>query len=229
MSAGLLKKPQIILAGVGALAMFLLGWVFGSRYFDQEMQAARATSEQLVEARLELEAQRQELIRLGTGAEVDAEALEKLRQTVAHLDESSMAQKQQLMLYSKLLDLEAGADGLQILIAEVAPGLEAPSYLYSFVVRQQAATLKPIKVVYTLRVDGMQEAEEISYGLATLDPAIESDKVETRLKYFRVIEGEIKLPERFLPKTLTISAWPAKTPKRRRDLTLDWPTETGEQ
>ena len=110
----------------------------------------------------------------------------------------------------------------------MAPGRGASSYVYSFVVRQQATTLKPIKVVYTLRADGVQQAEEKSYDLAALDPAVDSDVLDTQLKYFRVIEGEIRLPEQFSPKTLTISAWPAGAPQQRRDLKLDWPEEGGQ-
>lgn len=224
-----LKNPTIILAGIAVLVGLLLGWVSGSRYFGSEMREARAVMAQLEEARFKLQEQRQKLIRFRAGAEVDAEALEKLRRTVAHLDENSTAQKEQLMLYRKLLDLDASGDGLQILRAEVVPSQEASSYLYSFVIRQQANTLKPIKVIYTLQAEGLQDGEEIMYGLAALDPAVDSDNVDVRLKYFRVIEGKIELPEQFVPKTLNISAWPAKTPKRRRDLSLDWPTEKGAQ
>lgn len=208
--------------------VFTLGWVAGNRYFSEAMQVARLRSDQIEAAQQALEEQRKELIRLRTGAEVDADALEKLRQTVARLDEKSTAQREELMLYGKLLDLNADGEGLQILRAEVAPGRGASSYVYSFVVRQQATTLKPIKVVYTLRADGVQQAEEKSYDLAALDPAVDSDVLDTQLKYFRVIEGEIRLPEQFFPKTLTISAWPAGAPQQRRDLKLDWPEEGGQ-
>ena len=223
-----MNKPPVIMAGAIVLMVFALGWVVGNRYFSEEMQSARIRSDQLEAASQALEEQRKELIRLRTGAEVDADALEKLRQTVARLDEKSTAQREELMLYGKLLDLKADDEGIQILQAGVARGEEALSYTYSFVVRQQAATLKRIKVVYTLRVDGVQQAEEKSYDLAALDPAVDSDALDTQLKYFRVIEGEIRLPEQFLPKTLTISAWPAGAPQQRRDLKLDWPAVGGQ-
>ncbi len=169
-----------------------------------------------------IDQQAAELIGLRAAKAIDHQALESLRKSVASLDAQLSAQEEELKLYSKLLRPDNIHDGLHILNVSIKSAGEPLLFAYSFVIRQQAEKLKTVLAAYSLQVNGQQDGEVKSYTLAELDEQRVSATATTKLKYFRVIEGVIKLPEYFVPQSLLISAWPEKLPARRHDLTFDW-------
>ena len=211
------------LAGLGGLVVFILGFLMGSRYFGAEMSAERSRVVQLQEQKEQLDTQAAELIRLGVTHDVDLLTQERLRQSVTDLEEQLFDQREELMLYNRLLKADDSEDGLHILDFNIKPSETPFLFAYSFVIRQQAALLRTISVRYSVQVDGRQNGAAFSYTLADLDEAVTSMPVKTKLKYFRVIEGAIKLPELFSPQNVIISAWSGKNSAGRREQLFDWP------
>ncbi len=222
-----------LLACLVCLVVFVSGFLLGSRYFSVEMTRERSRVAQLEEQRLQLDNQAAELVRLRATHNVESKALESLRQTIAGLDEQLSVQLEELMLYSKLLKTDASEDGLHIHNTNIKPGESPQSYVYSFVIRQQASVLNTISVVYSVEVNGQSKLEDkennetVTYMLDDLDEAVDTSASKIKLKYFRVIEGVIKLPEGFTPQNLIISAWPEKIPSSRRQQVHYWPDAEG--
>jgi uncharacterized protein DUF6776 len=211
------------LAGAGSLVVFALGFLVGSRYFGEQMSTERSRIQALQEQKEKLGIQAAELIRRGVTHDVDTLTLERLRQSVADLEEQLFDQREELMLYSRLLKTDDSKDGLQILDLKINPSDAPLVFFYSFVIRQQAASLKSISVRYAAEVKGQLNGEDYSYTLDELDAAVTSTPVKTKLKYFRVIEGVMKLPKQFAPQKVTIRAWSGKTSGERREQLFDWP------
>lgn len=214
---------KTIALAVASLVIFVVGAMTGSRYYGNEMTASRDSVSLLREQKTLIDQQAKELIGLRAGKDIDQQALESLRKTVASLDAQLSAQEEELMLYAKLLKADSTEEGLHILNVSIKPAGEPLLFAYSFVIRQPAEKLGPVKVSYSMQVNGLQGDEATSYTLAELDEKQASATVKTKLKYFRVIEGIIKLPEYFVPQSFLISAWPEKLPAGRRELTFDWP------
>ena len=211
------------LAGVGGLVVFVFGFLVGSRYFGAEMSANKGRVMELQKQQDQLGLQTAELIRLGVTHDVDAMTMERLRQSVADLEERLSLQREELMLYNRLLKIANSEDGLHILDLHIKSGEVPFLFTYSFVIRQQAEKLKTISVSYSIQVSGHQNGEVISYTLMDLDEAVTSTQVKTKLKYFRVIEGVIKLPELFSPQNVLISAWSGKSSAKHREQLFPWP------
>ena len=215
------------LAGLGGLVVFVLGFLAGSRYFAAEMSTERGRILELQKQQDQLGIQAAELIRLGVTHDVDAMTMERLRQSVADVEEQLPIQREELMLYNRLLKTANSEDGLHILDLKIKSAETPFLFTYSFVIRQQAAKLKTIAVSYSIQMSGHQNGEATSYTLADLDEAVTSTPVKTKLKYFRVIAGVIKLPELFSPQNVLIRAWSGKSSAKHQQQLFPWP-EAGE-
>lgn len=214
---------KTIALAVASLVVFVVGAMVGSRYYGDQMTASRDSLSLLREQKVLIDEQAKELIGLRAGKDIDQQALESLRKTVASLDVQLSAQEEELMLYAKLLKADSTEEGLQILNVNITPAGEPLLFAYSFVIRQPEEKSGPVKVSYSMLVNGQQGGEATSYNVVELDEKQDSATVKTKLKYFRVIEGVIKLPEDFVPQSLLISAWLESLPASRRELTFDWP------
>ena len=216
------RKYSALVGAVG-LCGFLLGLVMGSQYFGVEMSENRNRVIQLKEQHLLSEQQGVEIIGLRAAHDIDQQALESLRKSVASLDKRLSDQQEELMLYEKLLKVGSSEEGLHLLNVSVEPGATPLIFAYSFVIRQQAVTLKTISVAYSVQVNGHEKGRASSYAAADLSRSEKPAVTRTKLKYFSVVEGELHLPEQFVPRNLVISAWLEKSPAKRSELKFDWP------
>lgn len=213
----------VAIASVAVVIAFTAGFLTGSRYLGAKMTAGRRLSVELQEQKAQIAEGAAEVTSLRTARDVDRQAMEYLRKSVAALDKQLSGQRAELMLYRKLLKSDNIEDGLHILDASITAREEKFSFDYSFVIRQKAALLKTISVDYSVQVLGQQDGKPISYPLADLDDAVVATLIKTKLKYFQVIEGVLQLPENFVAQSVLVSAWPTGAPTKRVEQTFDWP------
>lgn len=209
------------MAIAASIVTFMLGYVLGSRYFSAEMQVARANLPTIKKSNALLAKQAGEITRLQAELEVDAQAIEHLRMTVAGLGRQISGQREELTLYRNLLKNDNVADGLHVLDLYIR-AREPASYGYSFVIRQKAVMYKTLAVDYAVQISGQLGGESTYYSLADVDAEIEKSPVRTKLKYFKIIEGVMELPSEFVPDGIVISTWPAKKSSERRDVKFAW-------
>lgn len=215
-------KTLIVLVALVSLFVFSLGFFLGSRYFTVEMGDRKLFLVELQEQQEQLDQQTAELIRLRVISEVDQQALERLQRSSAVFDERLSTQREELMLYRKLLKIDSVEDGLHVFNLTITP-TESPSlFAYSFVIRQSGEALKTVSVDYDMLIEGQLGSDSVSYSLADLDMAIDAVPVKTKLKYFRLIEGQLQLPEGFAAQKLELRVRPVKKPAGRRVWTFDW-------
>lgn len=211
-----------MLVALVGLFVFCLGFFLGSRYFSVEMSTRKQVLVESQEQQEQLDQQTAELIRLRVISEVDQQALERLQHSSALFDQRLSTQREELMLYRKLLKIDSVEDGLHVFNLTITP-TESPSlFVYSFVIRQSGATLKTVSVDYNMLIEGQLDGGPVSYSLVDLDVAIDAVPVNTKLKYFRLIEGKLQLPEGFVPQKLELRVRPVKKPAGRRVWTFDW-------
>ena len=221
--AKLVVKRTVAIFGIGCVLSFILGLLGGSRYFGAEMSAARQLALELGEQQIQLDVQSVAMRRSQVMGDVDKQVIEKLRRSIATLDLQLSGQQEELTVYRKLLDTDNAENGLHILRPNISASEAPSSFGYRFVIRQKAAVLNSIQVNYTAQIKGQLNGKPVSYSLAELDVAVASVPVRTKLKYFRVVEGVLRLPQHFMPESMTVSAWLARAPGRHSERTLDWP------
>ena len=212
---------------VALLALALLvgaggGFLLGSEYFAEATVAHRELRIDFDQQATKLAEREHQQLALQLGAEVDRQALEKMRRTVVVLDRKLSAYQEELDLYRNLVKSEQLEKGLQIsnflIRSTETPGV----YRYRFALRKTEGLSKTTKVSFSVDVEGVLAGKEAHYSLAQLDPDVESMPVNSKFKYFQLIEGVIDLPDGFEPAVIRATIWPSAKKARSKELLLSW-------
>jgi len=204
------------------------GYLLGREHFAEAAVTQRKLLIGFDRQALQLAEQERQQLALQLGAEVDRQALEKMRRTVVVLDRKLSTYQEELDLYRNLVKSDQLQKGLQIsnflIRSTETPGV----YRYRFALRKTESLSKTTKVSFSVVWEGVSGGEVVQYSLAQLDPAVDSIPVNSRFKYFQLIEGVIHLPDGFEPKSIRANIWPSAKKARSKELVLSWDFARGQ-
>jgi len=214
-----------------ALALFVGaggGYLLGRERFAEAAIAARKLQLDFEHQTVRMAEQDSQQLALQMGAEVDRQALEKMRRTVVVLDQKLSAYQEELDLYRNLVKSDQLEKGLQIsnflIRSTETPGV----YRYRFALRKTEGLSKTTEVSFSVSWEGESGGESVQYSLAQLDPDVESMPINIRFKYFQLIDGVIHLPSGFEPALIRATIWPSAKKARGNELVLSWDLARGE-
>lgn len=211
-----------LLVGLGG------GYLLGSEHFTEAAIAQRKLQAEFDrQAGREAERERQQLA-LELGAEVDRQALEKMRRTVVVLDRKLSAYQEELDLYRNLVKSENLEKGLQISNFLIRSTETHGVYRYRFALRKTEGLAKTTKVSFSVEFEGVLAGKSVTYSLAQLDRDVDSTPINSRFKYFQLIEGVIHLPDGFEPALIRATIWPTAKKVRSKELLLSWGLARGQ-
>ena len=212
----------VLLFGAGG------GFLLGSGYFGETLTAHRRLLVEFEQQSRQIAERERQQLALQLGADVDRQALEKLRRTVVALDRKLSAHQEELDLYRNLVKSDQLEKGLQIsnflIRSTEAPGV----YRYRFALRKTKGLSKTTKVSFSVVWEGVSGGKAAQYSLAELDPDVESVPINIRFKYFQIIEGLIYLPEGFEPESIRATIWPSAKKEHSNELLLPWNLARGQ-
>mgnify|MGYP000399435935 CR=1 FL=1 len=211
-----------LLAGVGG------GWLRGSEYFSATAVGYRALQVDFERQSVQLMEQEQQQLALELGAEVDRQALEKMRRTVVVLDRQLSAYQEELDLYRNLVKSDQLEKGLQISNFLIRSTEVPRVYRYRFALRKTEGLTKTTKVSFSIEFEGRLAGQVATFSLAQLDPNVEAVPVNSRFKYFQLVEGAIHLPEGFEPESIRATIWPSKKKTGGKELVMSWALARGQ-
>ncbi|MEZ0151682.1 MAG: DUF6776 family protein [Candidatus Reddybacter sp.] len=216
-SAGLLVLLGLaLLAGVGG------GFLLGGEYLGETVAAHRKLLVDFAQQSQRLAEREHQYLALQLGAEVDRQALEKMRRTVVVLDRKLSAYQEELDLYRNLVKSDNLDKGLQISNFLIRSTEAAGVYRYRFALRKTEGLSKTTKVSFSVDLDGILAGKAADYSLAQLDPDVDATPINSRFKYFQLIEGVIHLPDGFQPTSIRAKIWPTAKKARSKELVLTW-------
>ncbi|MBQ0721351.1 MAG: hypothetical protein KBT88_14285 [Gammaproteobacteria bacterium] len=211
-----------LLVGVGG------GYLRGSEHFAEAAIAQRKLQLDFDQQALQLAEQESQHLVLQLGSEVDRQALEKMRRTVVVLDRKLSVYQEELDLYRNLVKSDQLEKGLQIsnflIRSTETPGV----YRYRFALRKTEGLAKTTKVSFSVELEGVLAGKAVVYSLAQLDPGVDSIPINSRFKYFQLIEGTIHLPDGFEPESIRAKIWPSAKKARSNELLLSWDLARGQ-
>ena len=227
---------RLIGCGVGLLALLLLvlllgfagGLLRGSGYFTAAAVAQRELQVEFEQQSIALSEQNSQQLALQLGAEVDRQALEKMRRTLVLLDKKLSAYQEELDLYRNLVKSDPLEKGLRISNFLIRSTEKMGVYRYSFALRKTEGLAKMSEVSFSVNLEGVLADKTVQYSLADLDPNIVKMPLQSRFKYFQLIEGSIHLPDGFEPESIHAEIWLSAKKSRRQELLLSWDLVRGQ-
>jgi len=204
------------------------GYLLGREHFAEAAIIQRKLQIDFDQQAVQLAEQERQQLALELGAEVDRQALEKMRRTVVVLDRKQSAYQEELDLYRNLVKSDQLEKGLQIsnflIRSTETPGV----YRYRFALRKTEGLSKTTKVSFSVNWEGVLAGKAVQYSLAQLDPDVESMPINSRFKYFQLVEGVIHLPDGFEPESIRATIWPSAKKARSNELLLSWDLARGQ-
>jgi Tfp pilus assembly protein PilO len=191
-----------VLLGILAIAFLLgLGYSLGQRGISCELSqsAAPDVEEELTALRDNFEAQRVQ-------HQLDVATLEIVRKEIAAQQDQISQLEEGLQFYKSLMAPEVIAQGLSLRKLELLATDEADRFVFRLVAQQEALKHPLLKGSLSVELFGDWDGDEISYPLAKLSDDFEASTVALRFRYFQAVEGELKIPPGFEPRSFTVIA-----------------------
>jgi hypothetical protein len=189
---------------LGLIFLFIAGvsasFFAGIYYVQQQQQAADNHQAEQVQLLT------QELTQLRTNADVDRQTIEEMRQTVMTQKAQMAAYDRDLRVYKELLTSGARLNplGVSFGVFTVFPTAEKNRFSYKLVVQKLSTKDTDFLGTLEFKVVGEQAGKAKHFFLHEISEQVTSTNIPLNFKYFQALEGNMTLPEDFIPKTLEL-------------------------
>jgi len=225
------RRRRLAVAVLLAVGLFLAGlWGGAAGNFGLYRNAAEENRElrtRLVRQARQLEELRQWRETDKTRREVDAAALELVRGELASHQETIAELERGIRFYKSLMSPAELAEGLNIRSVEVTPLDEPGRHLFRVLVQQSARKHRLMTGTLSVYLVGESEGGEVEYNLAELSEDVPNTDIRLRFKYFQAIDGELALPDGFVPQLVRVSA--SSIEPRRAEVSEEFPWSAQER
>lgn len=215
----------IIIAGA-----VYLGFYWGNQDYAQQQINLSQHEESVQNLKLENEQLVKNLNILGVELEVARLTQQKHFLEIQQSIEREKALKTQLGFYQQVMAPELKEQGFLIDGFNVEQALSKNSYRFELVLMQQNQIKNTLKGNLTVVLIGSEDGQAKQYPIEPLLSVNEREKLTFSFKYFQVIEGEIKLPDGFIPEQVSVHAEIFQFKRKKGDLTtvFDWANTSAE-
>lgn len=164
---------------------------------------------------------RRQVSMLQQSGQVDQEAMLAIKEQFKQFQDERLKMEEELAFLRGIVSTSSNKIGLRIQNFKLEPGLEHDLFAYKFSVSQVINSGVVAKGSIDLKVEGLLDGSSKTLELE----AISTEKLEyhkMRFRYFQNIEGKLKLPDGFIPATLTIEVKPVNKKLAPVTETFSW-------
>lgn len=211
----------LLFLAAGASAYLYGQYVAQQEYLVNSAENARL-SQALAESQGQLNAIRSELAITDRSNMVDRRATEEVQGTINAMRQRIMQLEQDVSFYRQVMSPESADLGLIIAEFDVTPIEQDVRYQYKAVFRQAGAGDKVLEGSVQVNIIGQRDAQREVLSLSDL--VLESTPFEADLnfRYFQNIEGELQLPEGFIPEQVEVLAESTKPTAIKVEKIFSW-------
>ncbi|NOX92327.1 MAG: hypothetical protein GXP18_07735 [Gammaproteobacteria bacterium] len=210
------------------LALVLLAWgvfEFGFSRAGYDNNALHAQRE-LLREQIDMEKQRTRDLRaqlavLERAGQVDRQAYDAVEKSLRQAQDEMLELKQEVAFYRGIVSPTEAASGLNITSLKLTSIGEARVYRFKLVLTQLKSNVRLVKGYARMEFEGIKDGAQMHLGLKEVSGGA-LDKLKLRFKYFQNNEGEIVLPEGFLPSRVLVEVVPSGKDVTRLKKTFDW-------
>ena len=167
---------------------------------------------------------REQLTMLERTQAVDREASDDVRNNLKQLQDEILELREEADFYRGIISPADHQAGLDIQSFKLSSGGEAGLYHYDLVMTQVLANERVVSGAVKLAVQGMQGQKPLTLSFSDISP---NNSVSERFqfRYYQKLDGEIRLPEGFVPRTVQVELTSAgRTPANK---TFPWVVQKG--
>jgi hypothetical protein len=215
---------SVVLVSSGLL---VAGVKFGGDLIHADYSETVAERDHLVqllsEREVALTATKQQLANMSVGSEVDRQAMGRIRLMIAEQQQIIAELEEENTFYKGLMAPSEQEQGLSIRGWELVAANDDRHFYFKLVVQQVVLKHALLKGELSVMVQGSQNGEGLSLSLAQLSDQIVDEQIRLRFKYFQSIEGELNLPDGFVPQRVIVVASAVAPKAARVEKQFNWP------
>lgn len=201
----------VVLLVLGVAVSAVGGFMFGYSNTLRSQQSEQTTQQELNELLIGAETENSELRRqvaiLDRSSVMDQLAAEEVQETIIGLRDRVSQLEEDIVYYRQVVSAETEDTGLIISQLDIDVTRESNRYRYKLVLRQQDADGDTFLTGHVnINLVGSQGEEKQILSLRDLSAEQDQLDIRLRFKYFQNIEGELVLPENFVPDRLQVAA-----------------------
>lgn len=153
--------------------------------------------------------------------EVDSHAYQELDYTIRSLQNEILQLKEELAFYHGIVGSSGELKGLQIQNLKLEKNSDLNSYHFKIILTQFIKGTRQITGKVRLSVTGMQEGKhkDLQHEQVSINAA---NGMKFKFKHFQVLEGDILLPEGFVPISVKLTATPYGSTQPPKERIFSW-------
>ena len=220
-------KPWKIWLGILSLAgLLVLTFYLGETYQAHELNRLQLERETLLNRIADLESRNHFLVQknahLERSSKIERDAYQLANQELARLQQELLAQKEELIFYQGIVSPKDAALGVNLQSFEVRKKNSQNQYSYKMVLTKSGKSTKKVKGGASVLIRG--ETGDGVNEFKISDLALEKSPKATKFsfRYFQVFEGDIALPEGFVPFEVEIGIKPTTKKVKSFSETISW-------
>jgi len=163
---------------------------------------------------------REQIAVLERSSQIEQEAYKQLEGTVNGLQDEILELKGELAFYRGIVSPGNAKAGLTLQTFEISPTLVNGQYHYKLVLTQVLSNGVVAYGNISFSVEGSQEGQAKEYTLAQLSD--NNKELRFRFKYFQSFEGDLVLPEGFLPSKVNLVVKPRSRKHKQLTESINW-------
>ena len=216
-----------------ATAFILVGWGmfmygvdragYNNRLLQKEQLDLQQQISELGQANSEL---REKNAVLERSKAIDRKAYDTVDTALRDLQDEILELKEQVAFYSGIVSPKETASGLQLTNLKFSALDNPNSYRFKLVLTQLKNNKRLIRGKASIYIDGIIGREQKQLSLSDVTNG-KQKSLKLRFKYFQTLEGDVVLPEGFVPSSVLVDLQPVSKGTSRIKKNFDWAAISG--
>jgi hypothetical protein len=198
----------------------------GEGYQSYELDRLRLERETLMSRIAELENRNHSLVQknahLEGGSKIERDAYELANQELARLQQELLAQKEELIFYQGIVSPKDTALGVNLQSFEMRKKNSQNQYSYKMILTKSGKSSKKVKGGTSVMIRGEQAGSVSEFKISDLELEKPPKGTKFSFRYFQVFEGDIALPDGFVPFEVEIGIKPTTKKVKSFSETISW-------
>ncbi len=198
----------------------------GEGYQAYELDRLRLERETLISRIAELESRNHNLVQknahLEGSSKIERDAYELSNQELVRLQQELLAQKEELVFYQGIVSPRDAALGVNLQSFEMRKKNNQNQYSYKMILTKSGKSTKKIQGGASVLIRGEQAGSVSEFKISDLELEKPAKDTKFSFRYFQVFEGDIELPDGFVPFEVEIGIKPTTKKVKSFSETISW-------